>query len=389
MSFRDVFDKYKQGKATAEEISFIEEELEKSELINDYLSEKYSTQMQNSELDALLPDIPDTTKKIRTNINRKLISVIAICVFLVGALYLAVQFILFPAINAAYYNPDDGYVNKVNRSYSQFFINTAVYTELHFAGNIADYAQTQPLGFGRYDIKIKLDDFFNSSQNAVYTGQINKGKMINLPESFFKFPYANAFTYGVYPYYPVGEQERQNVLAELAKMPETALAKVYVSFKDDLSLSEVKSLMNQNKNLHFTWIAVRCVDKNTQGGAQFGFEPSGSGPVIKKEAIDEAKYPYLELANAFEYGNRELPIEAYQQHFASLLKYMVDRPGYVRLFNSDPGIYSSALDYIRNKGVNSYGAVTIGYCRDILKLAENSAVDSLMIDDIKLSLYSK
>ena len=39
MKFQELLDRYKNNTATDEEIALVEEELEKNELINDYLSE--------------------------------------------------------------------------------------------------------------------------------------------------------------------------------------------------------------------------------------------------------------------------------------------------------------------------------------------------------------
>ena len=47
MDFKDILEKYKLGKVTEEEIKFIEDEIEKNRLINEYLMDEFEFNNNN------------------------------------------------------------------------------------------------------------------------------------------------------------------------------------------------------------------------------------------------------------------------------------------------------------------------------------------------------
>lgn len=51
MSFKDLLDKYKAGSASSEEVKLVEEELNKHEAIQDYLSESYNMSFEKHILE--------------------------------------------------------------------------------------------------------------------------------------------------------------------------------------------------------------------------------------------------------------------------------------------------------------------------------------------------
>jgi len=53
MGFSEIFEKYKNGTASEEEILIVEEELEKNELINEYLSEGFEEEFKVSTNDSM------------------------------------------------------------------------------------------------------------------------------------------------------------------------------------------------------------------------------------------------------------------------------------------------------------------------------------------------
>ena len=67
MNFKEIFDRYRSGTATEEEVMLVNEELEKNELISEYPSVRYSEEVQKLETeDASIP-----TKKIKSSIRKK------------------------------------------------------------------------------------------------------------------------------------------------------------------------------------------------------------------------------------------------------------------------------------------------------------------------------
>ena len=302
-------------------------------------------------------------------------------------MFLSVCFIISPLIDAANYNPNKGYQNEFVGQ-SQFFVDMGVYAGLHFPGYTVSYAGAQPGGFGKYDIEIGMIELFDRNVTEQYNAHIYKGKLERMPQSFYKFPAINAFSHGVYPFEKTQADAKQLYINELSRLPETACAKVFVSLKDDMDLKDLNKLIEENSDLNFMWAGVRCADKQTQLLPQCGFAPMKVGYVIPKEAYDEGKYPCLEMAYSHNSEARALSPDIYEKHFISTLKYMNDKTDFAKLFHAS-GFYSSALEYVKKNGIRCYGVFVQGRCKDVIKLANDQRVDKILIDDVKLSEYSK
>ena len=85
MKFKDAFLHYKEGTATNDEREFVEEELEKAQLIEEYQTEHWIDPIPTEEL---TPDIQVVRKKLQKN---KLVTVL-LPVIIVAALATAAYF---------------------------------------------------------------------------------------------------------------------------------------------------------------------------------------------------------------------------------------------------------------------------------------------------------
>lgn len=145
-------------------------------------------------------------------------------------------------------------------------------------------------------------------------------------------------------------------------------------------------MIEENKDLYFSWVGIRTCDKNIQQLPQMGFESSGTGVIL--ESFKNSKdYPYLELGGIDEDRNRA---DIYETHFKSLVKYMIDNKAFIELNhpNSYISSYENTLKYVEENGVKSYGVLVNGSKDSILKLRKNKFVYNLIIDDVKVSSYS-
>lgn len=388
MRFRELFDRYLKGEASPEEKEIVENEIEKNEVINDYLAESIELSIpveggvpfnNDSERDSSTDD--QILQNIQRVINKKLRKTALSSVLMVLFIFLVIRFGVSPLMNSSYYNP----AKKVTEFTNQLTVDMAVFTELHFPGNTTDYTMSEPLDYGNYDIKVQQGDDFKR-YSAVYEGKIERGEMKYFRQDFFRYPYMNAFHYGVYPYEDYRPDGDRMYREELAKMPESSLAKVYVSFKEDIPISQVTALMKEYNTLYFSWVAVRPCPIDKQQLLQFGFNPTGHGVVLGEKTVDDEKYPHFELAI---YPQRPIPSEVMETHFKTLLKYMGDSPDFLKLVMRGPEIYKNTLEFVESNGVKSYGVLVIGKSSDILKLRGNPLIDSIRIDDIKLSSYSR
>ena len=115
-------------------------------------------------------------------------------------------------------------------------------------------------------------------------------------------------------------------------------------------------------------------------------EICGSGIIL--EAFENSKdYPYLELGYI---GGGAYSADIYENHFKSLVKYMIDNKDFIELQhpNAHTFTYEDTLKYVEKNGVKSYGVLVNGSKDSILKLRENKFVYNLNIDDVKASRYS-
>lgn len=382
MRFRELFEKYLKGEASAEEKEIVENEIEKNELISEHLAEKLDIGLQVEE--GFQKDDSSMSRemleKLQRAINRKFRRTILASVMIVILLLLGVKYGVSPYMDSIYYNPAvprGEYSNKL-------MVDMAAFTELHFPGTITYHANSEALGYGSYDVKINQSDLFSGKQ-IFLEGKIEKGRMKYLQRDFYRYPYMNAFNFVPYHFDDTRvEYGDKDQLEELEKMPETAIAKVYLSFKIPLTIEELLSLQKEYGGAYFSWVAV--MPSKNQPMLQLGFEPFGTGIVFEESAVDSTRYPAFELANIKE---RPLTAEVLETHFKTLLRYMADSREFLKLLELTPEYYGDALNYVEENGVKSYGVLVQGNCSEILKLREDPAVDSIMIDNIKLSSYTR
>ena len=391
MKFRELFERYINKKASPQEVEMVEEEIEKNEIINDYLGDsidksflkdngsgeensfsKFHNNTDNSNVKIL--------ESIQRAINKKLrravfYSLIVVCVF-----FLIIRFAMSPLMNDKYYNPNI----SMSQFSDKFFVDISVFTELHFPGIITMNNTSEPLGYGSYNFRIRQSDTFKG-YDQIYEGKIERGKMKYMQQDFYQYPAMNIFRYGVFPFQSATPNGDEMDVKELESMPDSAYAKVYVSFKEDQAIADISSLIKEYKDVYFSWVAVRNSPKDVQRFPQFGFEPTGHGIIMDKGTVDDEKYPYFEL----EYGTRPYSKEVMETHFKSRVKYAKDNNDFLKLLNSYSETYSSVLEYVEKNGVKSYGVLVQGRTNEILKLRKNPAVDSIVVNDIKLSAYSR
>ncbi len=382
MGFKELLTRYKSGEATAEEIKAVEEELEKNELINEYLAEHIL------EGPPQFPTADAEAKRVKHAVNRRLVFIILSSVLLVAALALLAVFVGLPMYDRAFYDPNEGYQNRFGTT--QFLADVSAYTELHFPGMITGSAKAEPLGMGEYDITIHQWSTFGGN-DVFYRDRIVRGKAQNALYEFYHFPAINVF------YDIGGASEKQDAesysyyVDELKRLPETAWVSAYISFAQDIDMRQLAALKQRYVGIGFRWVAVRVTDDRFFG-TQIGFEPTGSGIVIE-DLVPKDKYPAFELAEC-ERGPNGYSPETLEAHFKTLVQYLADRDGFVRAMgevnNIRPGgYYREVLDYVNQKGVKSYGMLVNGHVGDILQLLDEDITGSVFVDDVKLSMLER
>ena len=148
MDFKAAFERFQQGTASEEEKAYIEQELEKNELITQYLLET-----DGIELNVSAPppngEAPDELKKIKQSIKKRNVCLIVSAVAIVVCLALFVQFAAKPLLNQLFYDPQKSTYEKQT---SDFGVCLAAYTELHCPGKQFYNLTTESTGIGCYDL---------------------------------------------------------------------------------------------------------------------------------------------------------------------------------------------------------------------------------------------
>lgn len=398
MNFKDLLAKYKSGTVTQEEKQLVEAEIEKNEAINDYLSEQLievMPQMNNG-----LPVTSDKSEatKIRKRINRKFSGVVIVSVAVIIAIFCAVQFVVFPLINNSYYNPLDGRVNVIGiKEWGQMSIDMSVFGELHLRGYEVPFVFAKSEGMGKYDLTIYQYDSFRNYSETQYRSSIIRGKLDQsaLGDVLMRGLNFNwvQLVYGNYT-----DSEKINVVdnasrVELTRLPESAQVKAYLFFNETMDMQTLAEFVKES-DTRVLWAGIKCSDNETMIDGRFGFSPLGKYIPLTQNAYDSEIYPLLELDDSEPMGGvdsvdfKKFNASNYETHFISMLEYMTTKGDFMDVigFAYD---YKEALLYVKNNGIKCHGIVVSGTRDDIEKLANNSMVQYIAIDDVTASMFSR
>ncbi|QOR35097.1 anti sigma factor C-terminal domain-containing protein [Clostridium sp. 'deep sea'] len=388
MKFKEVFLKYQQGKANKNEQEFIEQELEKNKLINEYLAEKLSAnynlefQQEDNEL--------YNTQKISKRINLKFIYTALSSIIIMALLASLTVFVVLPIYNNAFYNPNEGYQNT-NRN-TQLYYDMNAFMRLHSPGNITDYASADSLGLGKYEIEISKYNLFTQQwdtlNKTLVRGKFNDGA----PLAFYEQPPIGIFydkgpgSHGIVEKngtrYKQLASEIVEVKNKLKELPQSAYVSAYISFKQDISINHFMEMKNRFNQLSFNWVAVRHT--NSKNFVQLGFTPLPVGYRVAQDIIPKNDFP------CYDFRYKEYPDNAntYATHFKTLVKYMSTRKDFLNAFGNCNGLYADnykrSYDYLKEHGVNSYGVLVAGKAEDIINYINNDFVNSVSVENVKL-----
>lgn len=386
--FKDIFDKYINNQATEKEIDYVENEIDKIEIINDYLANKiedeiiindYNQGFDYDKSSSVIEESDNTVKEIKKAINKKLVQVGVISALSVACFLLCLRFIVSPIMNKIYYNP----LEKVDGYSSRMDIDLEIFSELHFPGVSNVQVSYEPLGFGKYDINIRQQDYIDVD-NVGYSAVLNKNQF-QADNGFYKYLPMNVFTRGTSPFYQYPVDADTEDMEKLKSLPDYIGAKVMVSFKEDLDVKEILDTLD-GFDLDNNWIGVRSFPLDEQSAPLTGFVPNGTGLVFDEQYFDSEKYPYFDLGWV-DFDKGKITPEILETHFESMLRYMADNEDFVKtdvMFKGCDSFYKEALEYIKSNGIKSYGVVVSGKPSEILKLRQHPMVEQIYVEDVFL-----
>lgn len=401
MTFRELLEGYKAGTLTDDERYLVEQELEKSEAINDYLAEEIEKSIgYETELDCVAAnDNVKLEKSIRRTVNKRLATIVAISVAFVFVINFFIQNIVSPIVASKYYDP----TKKTGLKYSEdLLFDLRAITEVSMPGyEMTIFSNAENLGFGKYNLTFTRKNLFTKEKVTVNT-QINKNMRVGRYEDFFIRDY---FVFREFWDVKEGSDEYKTTLdwqksfsnteiEHVRELPGTTYISAWVRFPNDLSMKELYKVIETYKNINFNWVAIRTAKE--QGQQLMGFLTDPSGSMITSETVDEEKYPGFQMFNIFhlsgEYDYDSFVANManmYETHFTSLIKYLVDHKRAVSALvgNSKNYDYKSVLDYINQNGISTYGALIYGEADDMLELYDSGTIMTFDIDNVLASKY--
>jgi hypothetical protein len=391
MSFKATLEKYKTGTATAAEKRAVEEEIEKSEAISEYLSGQIMDSIPNAPIGVDLPE----ASKIRGQVNRKLRGAIALAALAFIAIACAALVIVFPIVNSTFYNPLKGAKNEIGgKNWGQMSIDMSVFSELHLKGFETPFVYAESFGFGKYDLTVYQYDTFRNYAETQYRSWIVRGKLdrSSLGDALSR----GLGFYWIYGQYTDDEQleEIGKVSAhELSRLPESAQVKAYLFFSAPLGLEELAAFVKESQ-ARVLWTGIKCSSEESFWDGKFGFSPLGKRTPLAQSAYSQEQFPILELDESAPSGGvdivdySKLSASAYEIHFQSMLDYMASREEFLEVM----GIrydYKGALSYVRKNGMLCHGALVAGSRDEVDGLAKDPKIKHIVIDDVMASRYSR
>ena len=145
MEFKTALSHYKDGTANEEERSYIEEELEKAQLIAECLDAPWEHSPITEEVSS------SEMKRVRRRLRLRNASVVLTSLILVFAILIGVIQYAIPAVEKQYWNPEqETYVE----SFPDLSVTLSVYAELFCPTQAVHYVTVQKTGFANYDISL-------------------------------------------------------------------------------------------------------------------------------------------------------------------------------------------------------------------------------------------
>ena len=368
MSFKDSFDRYKNGNATEEEIRFVEEEIDKNILITEYLEQKsaFEDYMATEIVGESGTEFIDVKRSLRRR-NGKLV-VLSFCVVLCFALLYHFAFI--PLGSMLFYNPSSYITMYDDRMGETVKINILAdaaisFYELHHPSLRVEGAYAQRTGLGTYEAELYGQSYFGGSSTisrAIRYGKINEDlvswsvlRNASVPYEIFCEEENRHRKY---------DEEWQAVTDKLKELPQGVTVEISLTFNRALTAVEMSELINQYSSIHINWAGVETGVDDTWLCS--GFDPFYV--MVSDEKIDAKRL---------------------KEHFLELVQTQINHSDFTKMLNQryiQPSYYKEVKDYVESNGLKIYGLVLSGSAKEILGMLDQEDVIWAQIEDASFDL---
>lgn len=367
MTFKEAMEHYRSGTANDDERVLVEQELEKSQLIAEYLDDQWDDV-------PVIDEAPNQEmREVRKNLRRRNIIIVLTSLVLAAALTLSVLYIAIPAAEKLYWNPSK--TSYGTRYSTDLEMTIASYVELFCPDMTIASVHATKTGFAAHDISIQYWNSHKGGDSLFASATLDKNSL-TFPTGLIRFESINIFERGCYPFYSLDDQAKEGIYEKLSALPEYVTVTAAVSFTEDKSMEELIDLQNRLEDGYIGWTGIRNCPEDEQLLPLCGIDPYGSGTTF--DAANEF-YPYLDNK-----GMETTP-DNLEAHFKSLLQYSADQvekgEGIAEIGYSGDCYYTQVLDYVEENGIYSYGCYITGSPEVILKLLDSGEITQAWVQD--------
>lgn len=396
MNYKELLNRYRKGLVTEEEKQLVENEIEKYEAIEEYLSDIMYEEFEDFEEITKISKNEkhdEETIKLKKSVNSRLRKIVFMSVAIVIALFISIFFVVSPLIDGLYYNP-----NKTTVGISDNDISFDVYaiSELNMPGLSPSNVLVDKKGFGEYNVMYSYRNLF-TDENYSVNHKIKRGKII----SSCRDPILNANMFLDIRYPDANEsyieEKKQNVINHLKELNPVSYVSTEIMFEKDLSMEELYNLELKYPDIEFEWAGIRTDSQDKKTNELIGIHllNSKNNSVLLGDEHIKNKYPAFFILDWLvdpigkKNSDSHIEAQAYEHHYMSLLEYLVDREEAVNVLEHRTGkdkFYKQALEYTKEHGVKTYGVLVYAEAKDLLQMIDQEDIKGL---DFNQALVSK
>jgi hypothetical protein len=393
MKYRELLERYKEGLVSEEEKQRIEQDIEKYEAIEEYLSEGLDMDLINLTVPGNSEKHDDETIKIKKSVNSRLRKVIFTSVSIVMGLLIGIFFVISPLVDSYYYNP-----SKVTVGDNKSDVNFDIYalTELNMPGySLTSDVHVERHGFGEYDISFYRRNHFTQEASHA-AAKIKRSKRTKNQTEINEHI---SFDYFMDIRHPIGNpnqinEHKQRVMDHIMKLNPVSYVSASLTFEKDLTMEELRKLQVKYPNIEFVWAGIRTAAPDKINQHLIGINLIKNSNMFWDQKNIEEKYPAFRILDwlvnprGYKSGEMSLDAQAYELHYKSLLQYLIDRKKATDILDIMPrrsADYKAALDYAEENGVKTFGVLTYADAKDLIELVENESLKLVELHQVLAS----
>lgn len=357
--FKESLKAYAEGRLSEEEKLFMEDELEKLELYQEFLDEQTD---KGSSKHPSFEEKVIRKSKWKARLQNASITIILISIVL----------IVLHTITSNYYklgNPNklNLYTNAIKAAIQTTRPNSDTSGSTYRAGTLF----SSEIGV-QYSKEVGKDKI--SGGDVTLKFNFNKPSIVtNKSPDSLNF---NIFFFDTPPYNSENANKDldSTMWNTLEKLPDGTVAEAYITFNKLYETDEVLSMF-KDKDMNLLWLAVDT-GNNDDHNAILGFPHAYSFPEFRKNWFN----PPPKVVEHYTNGDFR------NKYFIDTLEFLNEHKDIVNIVNSSGSTANVqyALDYVNKNGVKIFGVAVTGPTKEILKLRDENLVRRINVGETRL-----